>query len=279
MTTWFNKSKIKNLFITTHKKNIDFVFVSNRVLKSKFKFFTKDFMTIVDRLKFLLNKQYDNYLTNLNLIKMNIAINLFRNLMRNLIDYVTFHALSKIRKQWKFVWKIEKYSKKHSLKSYIDAFNIIMRLLCVHQIKIRMNAMKNEFEKLLLKNVNNHWMFKKIDDKNFDKVVINASSNFFYQFEHIDDDFFLMILIFLMLTIFYTITTITSNCFFFFDEFEISNVNDVLNVNEFKVMKRKKRSRKSQNKKSLMIRIEKKTIKFTKRNLFDFEIVEKNIEQ
>ena len=56
-------------------------------------------MTIVDRLKFLLNKQYDNYLTKLNLIKMNIAINLFRNLMRNLIDHVTSYALSKIRKQ------------------------------------------------------------------------------------------------------------------------------------------------------------------------------------
>ena len=54
-----------------------------------------------------------------------------------------------------------------------------------------------------------------------------------------------------------------------FDE----NLNDLKNVNEFAIIKFKKKSRESKNNKNIMIAIQKKTIKSTKRD-FSFEHVE-----
>ena len=60
--------------------------------------------------------------------------------------------------------------------------------------------------------------------------------------------------------------------------FEVFELDDLFNIFELRIQKSKKKSRKFQNKKNLMIKIEKTTIKFTKRNFFEFEFVKQNIE-
>ena len=56
-----------------------------------------------------------------------------------------------------------------------------------------------------------------------------------------------------------------------------NDLNNLLNIVEFDKIKTKERFRKSQNKKNLITKIDKKTINFTKRNFFEFEHVKREL--
>ena len=54
-----------------------------------------------------------------------------------------------------------------------------------------------------------------------------------------------------------------------------SMIKNIFSINEFKIVKVKKKSRDAQNKQSSIIRTKKKTTKFTKRDLFKFKHVDR----
>ena len=56
-----------------------------------------------------------------------------------------------------------------------------------------------------------------------------------------------------------------------------NDLNNLLNIAEFDKTKAKKRFRKSQNKKNLITKVDKKTVNFTKRNFFKFEHVKRKL--
>ena len=62
-----------------------------------------------------------------------------------------------------------------------------------------------------------------------------------------------------------------------FSPFEDEDLNNLLNIKKFEKAKTKKRFKESQNKKETIIKIEKKTINFTKRDSSDFELVKRDI--
>ena len=62
-----------------------------------------------------------------------------------------------------------------------------------------------------------------------------------------------------------------------FSLFENKKFNNLLNINKFEKAKTKKKSKKLQNKKKIIIKIEKKLINFTKRYFLNFEFVEQYI--
>ena len=57
-----------------------------------------------------------------------------------------------------------------------------------------------------------------------------------------------------------------------------NDLNDLLNIAKFEIAKAKEKSRESQNKKRIMTRAKKKTIKFTKRDFSEFEHVKREYE-
>ena len=123
----------------------------HRVLKIKFKCSIDDLMIVIDDFEILLNNQHEFYLHDFDVIKIKIFVNIFKNLMRNLLNRVIFYVFDKIRKQYKFLRKIEKKSNKYSFKFCIDIFFNTMNLSCVHCIKKRMKIVENEAKKLILK--------------------------------------------------------------------------------------------------------------------------------
>ena len=91
-------------------------------MKIKLKCSIDDFMIVIDDLETMLINQHEFYLHDLNVIKMKISINLFKDFMRNLLNRVISYVLDKIRKQYKFLRKIEKNSDKYFLKHCTNVF-------------------------------------------------------------------------------------------------------------------------------------------------------------
>ena len=255
----------------------------HRVLKHMLKFSTGDLMAVVDRLETLTSNQMKDYEHRLDQVKSKTAMNLPRDLMRNLIGRVSPYALQKIQKQYRLVRKAEKQSKKHPLQPCNHAFIKTMSLPCVHTIQTTIQASG----RLLLKDVHPHWRFKKLvssltpplDDFTFDPIdapVVSSTTPMpFYQPMHIeqmsDDDF----------PEFDDILHGRSNRISppapSSDSDSVSEVGDLLDVNEPKKVKPKRRPRGSQNKKGTMTRAEKKAAKSTKRDASGFEIVEQTM--
>ena len=83
--------------------------------------------------------------------KIKVSYKISRDLMKNLIDHVTFHAFSKIYKQYAITKKVDKHLKK--FKKYVEIFIIIMSFSCSHRIK---KFLKTKKKKLLFENVHFH---------------------------------------------------------------------------------------------------------------------------
>ena len=145
--TWINEILHFNNLITSRVED------DHRVLKSIFKFFTKDFMIVVDRFEILLENQYDDYIIKLEQIKMIVIFNLSKKLMSDLIERVSSRVLQKIRKQWKKIKKVEFDEENETLKLCSKSFVTTMKFSCFHMIQICMNTSEI---KLLLDDVHFH---------------------------------------------------------------------------------------------------------------------------
>ena len=106
---------------------------------------------MIDVIQLILKKQFDDYKHIITKKKMKKNYKLSRDLMKNLIDEVSFHAFSKIYKQYAIMKQIDKHSKK--FKKCVEIFIIIMSLSCSHKIR---KTLKIEEKKLLLKDVHSH---------------------------------------------------------------------------------------------------------------------------
>ena len=106
---------------------------------------------MIDVIQLILKKQFDDYKHMIIKKKMKKNYKLSRDLMKNLIDEISFHAFSKIYKQYAIIKQIDKHSKK--FKKYVEIFIIIMSFSCSHKIR---KILKIEKKKLLLKNVHFH---------------------------------------------------------------------------------------------------------------------------
>ena len=189
--------------------------------------------------------------------------------------------------------------KKKSLFICIRFYIKSMSLSCNHLIEAKMKIVNQDFDRIFIANVDSHWRFKKfefdvivIKKFDFDTTIIVQCLNNFMRNENdkkiknidrkildsstMNENFDLSKSKFE--TIFWNVKR-NAHIERFFSNFQnsidekIENVK-LINVNEFRIVKFKNRSKNSKNKKFVMIRASKIAIKSTRRNFFEFEYVE-----
>ena len=149
--------------------------------------------------------------------------------------------------------------------------------------------------KISLDNVHFHWQFKKFeffDNLTNENNLNNFSNDFFDTSIRIEPRSILSIFEPEINDLSYYIKSRLISSLFEFEVNDLSNriksrstsslfknekLDDLLNINKFEKTKTKKRSKKLQNKKKTIIKIEKKLINFTKRYSSNFKFVERDI--
>ena len=273
---WTNEILHFNICTTSYVEG------GHRVLKSMLKFSTGDLLSVVDCITDLLTKQYAEYSSKRAKEKIKIAFNLPRDLMANLIGKFSPHALQKIRKQWKLVKKEQTDPEQYAMGPCTGAFTTTMGLPCSHGIGAHMEAETAEEKRLKLEDVHPHWMFHKPETStstnDFASDVDPDSESAYQPFyeppppradeseiEDLDE----------VKNLFQEPSSRLSPPVMS-SASEVSE-EELLDINEPRVMKTKGRPKGSQNHKSLMSKKEQAAARNTNRNLSGFEHVEKDI--
>lgn len=249
----------------------------HRVLKHTLKTSTEDLTAVVDGIEKILTKQYEAHKHDLAQTKMKIPTKLPRELMRNLLGQVSPYALLKIYEQYLLMKLAKKKPEEHEWKPCQKIFATTMSLSCAHVI---VAALKTEEKKLLLEDVHPHWRFKKPDsclltstrtfvsDPPSNPPPVSSESNLSSSSFSSDPD---------LLSNADDLIHGRIESPLVFEPKKNSDLENLRNVAEPKIAKAKGIPSISLNKKELMTQAEKKAARSTKRDLSEFEHVEREL--